>query len=157
MTDLTLQEAINETQKFARMLKGLEKLSETAAAFANAEQVIAERKAQATKIDAEIATAVDQLAETKIKAATAKTKAAKLVDEAEAKAKGIVTEAEDKARAAQAEAEAAVTLAHAELAQVRDDLASKRAQVIAAEAELAGVVKRTADAREAARKLIGEG
>jgi cell division septum initiation protein DivIVA len=157
MTDMTLDEALSEIGKFGRLTKGFEKVAEVAQALQGAEQVITERTAAAAAIDAEIATATEQLAGLKADANKVKARAAKLVYDAESKAAGIVREAEDKARAFHSEAEAAVAVAQAELAQVRDDVASKRAQVIAAEADLADILQRTTHAREAARKLIGEG
>lgn len=155
MTDLTMQEAINETQKFSRILKGLEKLHETAQALAGADQVIAERTAKAEQLAAKVAELEAAAEQAQASIDQAKALAAPIIPGAQAQAASIVAAAEDAARQARAEAEGAVAAAQAELSAVRDDLASKRAQVLLAETELADIQSRITAALEQARKMFG--
>ena len=154
MTELTLQEALAEVGKWGRIVKGFEKVGETAAALAGAEQLIAERQRQADALTPVIAERGEQLAEATAAIAEASAQAEKVLAEATAKADVMLEEAR---KAVKAEAELAavdLSLKRADLAEATDALAAIHAQTIEAQAALDDLQARINAANEARRKII---
>lgn len=154
MTDLTLQEAVAEVAKFGRIIKGLEKLTETAQALQGAEQLITERKAQADALLPVIDEREGLVAKRTAEVADAEAKAADIISAATAKADEILAEAR---AAVKAEAELAAVdlgLKRADLAEATDALAAIQAQTIEAQAALDDLTARITAANEARRKII---
>jgi hypothetical protein len=149
VTELTLKQACAETQKFGRMLKGMERLAEVAAALESADQAVSDRRREETQIQERIATATAELAAhtNHIEAARetarqvdrdARAQADLTLANARAEAESILTAArteESNARAASSEviaranaAERRLKAAQSELAQVEERLEQAKAE-----------------------------
>lgn len=152
---MTIGEACAVTDQFARFLKGLGRLQEAAAAFRGVEQLVAERTAAAEKLASGIAIAQANLESLSARAAQMKTDADDLVAAARAQAESLLEVAREQANKVRADAEESAASARAD-AQAHATAADAAVKAkAAAEAELADLNERIAQAREAARTAFG--
>jgi hypothetical protein len=149
VTELTLKQACAETQKFGRMLKGMERLVDVAAALESADQAVSDRRREETQIQERIATATAELAtltnriegareEAQAIGRAATEQADATVSNARTEAESILTAArteESHARAASSEVIARANAAERRLKAAQDELAQVEARLEQAKAE----------------------
>lgn len=152
---MTLGEACAETQKFARMLKGMERLGEVAAALSSADQAVADRRREEAVLIASLAQKQAELADLDGKLEVARGAAKQTEKDSQDKAKRVVDDARAEATRLRTEARSALEVA-------KNDVTNLQAQASAAERrrdeavkELDLVTKRIADAKAEGRKIFG--
>lgn len=134
---MDIAEACAITDQFGRFLNGLARLQEAAATIRNADQVIAEKRAEADRLHAAIEAAAGELAAINRKITDNQTEsqaairsltlaAQQVLEDAKTKAAGIVSAAKEEAdgiRKTAADASAQAEAATARLASVKAELA----------------------------------
>ena len=154
---LTTAQAIAETRKFAQFIKAFKHISEIADALEQAEQLVKERETRLAGIDMQIEKSTAELQALDEQALTQRselTQAAQVAREArdnllakaEAKARGFTSDALERQNQLTAQADQAVR----ELKDIRQKLASAKAQ-------LDIVQKQTAKVRENVKRFLASG
>lgn len=155
MTDLSLKQACAETQKFGRMLKGLERLVEVAAALESADQAVADRRREESQIVARVAAATTQLEETLTRLTAANEAAASATAAAESKAAEILAAAREEAERIFTEARKAEFHANGKVTCAVGKAKDAELRLKIAQEELAAVEVRLEQAKAEGRKIFG--
>lgn len=153
--EMTLVDACAATAQFGRFLKGMERLQQTAAALAGADQLLAERGEAAARLLAQIAAATAELEALKTEheslsqrcaeqLATAQAAAASQLEIANTVAKKIIEDAHAEERQARSDAQDVVARAAAAARELND-----------AQAELERVNARISLVKAEALKSLG--
>lgn len=155
MSELTLKQACAETQKFARFLKGMERLAEVAQALESADQAVADRRREEAALFAALASLRGEHEQLQAKVAE-ENELAKNVRSA------AIRDRDQLLEATKAEANDLVAAARAEVDKARQEAAAVLGRASAAERqvndkarELAEINARIEQARGEARKIIG--
>lgn len=155
MTELTLAQACNETRKFGRMLKGLERLADVADALESADQAVADRRREEQALIARIEDRTAHLAIVEGSITAAVAKRIEVEREATDTAAQILAAAREEAEKTLAAARATENDARNAAQGVIARAAAAERQRKSAQDELAAVESRLEQAKAEGRKIFG--